>query len=121
VAEPPKLLRTVIRTVSAAGGVPGMTVSVPVRLTPSAVAVTFTAVVAVTAEVDTGNVPADWPPTTVSAGTLAIAGFALTSDNEATPASRHVGVSRWVLATPDDSHVTGRLRRRCAGFWRVRH
>ena len=57
----------VIRTVSAPGGVPGVTVSVPERVTPKAEAVTVTVVVGVTAVVVTGKAPVAWPPlTTVS-------------------------------------------------------
>src|SRR5215216_3345977 len=75
----------VISTVSATGGpVAGITVSVPVRLTPNAVAVTVTTVSAVTAEVVTGKFPDDCPPlTTTSLGTVTTAGLLLTSETRA--------------------------------------
>jgi hypothetical protein len=60
----------VIRTVSAAAGAPGETVSVVVRVTPNHVAVIVTVLVAVTGDVVTGNAAVACPPlTTVSAGT----------------------------------------------------
>jgi len=71
----------VIVTMSLTGGaVAGVTVSVPVRLTPKAVAMMVTTVGEVTAFVVTGNAPLDWPPdTTVSAGTVTIVGLLLNS------------------------------------------
>src|SRR5262245_20697016 len=71
----------VIRTTSVTGGVvAGTTVSVPVRLTPKALAVTVTVVLALTLPVVTGNAPDDAPPfTTVSAGTVTTAGLLLVS------------------------------------------
>src|SRR5437867_3280980 len=69
----------VIVTVSLTGGaVAGVIVSVPVRLTPKAVAMMVTTVGEVTAFVVTGNAPLDWPPnTTVSAGTVTTVGLLL--------------------------------------------
>jgi hypothetical protein len=57
---------------------------VPVRLTPKAVAVIVTGVVAGTDDVVTGNTPLDWPPlTTISDGTEATAGLLLVNETTA--------------------------------------
>src|SRR5712692_1446647 len=72
--------RGIVTVSLVAGAVAGVTVSVPVRLTPKAVAMMVTTVGAVTAFVVTGNAPLDWPPnTTASAGTLTMVGWLLNS------------------------------------------
>src|SRR6478672_3459674 len=70
VSRPAFQVAFVIRTVSAAGGAPGVRVIVVVRVIANHDAVIVTVVVAVTGDVLTANAPVDWPPlTTVSAGT----------------------------------------------------
>src|SRR5215813_5918529 len=80
VRSPAFHLAFVITTLSAAAGAPGVRVIVVVRVTPNHAAVMVTGVVALTADVVTGNAPHAWPPlTTVSAGTATSAGLLLES------------------------------------------
>src|SRR3954447_488353 len=70
----------VMVTRSVAGGVPGVTVMVVVRVSANHDAVIVTVRVEVTADVLTGNAPLDAPPlTTVSAGTFTTAGLLVDS------------------------------------------
>src|SRR3954447_13703405 len=65
-----------IATRSGAGGAPGASVIVVVRVMSNPVGVIVTVVFALTARVVTGNEPLDWPLlTTVSAGTVTSAGL----------------------------------------------
>src|SRR5262249_7159789 len=89
VRSPAFHLAFVITTLSAAAGAPGVRVIVVVRVTPNHAAVMVTGVVALTADVVTGNAPLAWPPVTtrragprwtpVAAGTPRSAGLLLES------------------------------------------